>query len=55
MTSKQKELLKKLSGVLMDLSEECEMDENFNEEMASINGFNYSLDDLAAIIGERIE
>lgn len=50
MNSKQKELLKQLHSVLSEMEKEAVNDDEFNDKLAELNLFNYSLDDINATI-----
>ncbi|MFJ8528385.1 hypothetical protein [Bacillus sp. NPDC094106] len=55
MTYKQIELLNQLNNILLALNEECLNDNEFNNLLAEMNGFNYSIDELVLIIKHCIE
>lgn len=54
MNSKQKELLKQLHSLLSEMEQEAVNDDKFNDTLAELNLFNYSLDDINAIIQDYL-
>ncbi|EJP81513.1 hypothetical protein AB3H50_28560 [Bacillus pacificus] len=47
MTNKQSELLNKLASVLLEVSEECEKNEDFHKEVIHLNFFSRCIDEIA--------
>ncbi|UYX55680.1 hypothetical protein M3Y14_32715 (plasmid) [Bacillus thuringiensis] len=47
MTNEQSELLNKLASVLLEVSEECEQNEDFHKEVIRLNAFSRCIDEIA--------
>lgn len=55
MTNKQADLIKQLSNILLLISDECIEDDNFNNEIADLNIFSKSIDEVAYNILRKID